>query len=110
MTFSTGINIYLKAVGRQRRIPFVLAVDDAVRSTSLAEAIDSLREDAAQNDTSELTIEEVNTEIATYRFRHMVKTKLDESEAAASDPSAKRYTHEEIFAPLREKYGYTVQN
>ena len=26
MTFSTGINIYLKAVGRQKRIPFDLSV------------------------------------------------------------------------------------
>ena len=26
MTFSTGINIYLKAVGRQQRIPFDLAL------------------------------------------------------------------------------------
>ena len=109
MTFSTGINIYLKAVGRQRRIPFDLAVDDPVRSTSMAETIDSLRADAAQNDASELTMDEVDTEIVARRFRHMVKAKLDESEVAANDPSVKRYTHEEIFAPLREKYGYTVQ-
>jgi len=27
MSFSTGINIYLKAVGRQQRIPFDLAVN-----------------------------------------------------------------------------------
>ena len=27
MTFSTGINIYLKVVGRQQRIPFDLALD-----------------------------------------------------------------------------------
>jgi len=27
MTFSTGINIYLKAVGQRRRIPFDLALD-----------------------------------------------------------------------------------
>jgi len=27
MTFSTGINIYIKAVNRQRKIPFELAID-----------------------------------------------------------------------------------
>ena len=27
MTFSTGINIYIKAVGRQQKIPFDLALD-----------------------------------------------------------------------------------
>ena len=48
--------------------------------------------------------------IATYRFIHMVRAKLEESETAASDPNTKRYTHEEIFAPLREKYGYTIQD
>jgi hypothetical protein len=36
----------------------------------------------------------------------MVKAKLEESETIASDPNAKRYTHEEIFAPLRERFGY----
>jgi addiction module RelB/DinJ family antitoxin len=34
MTFSTGINIYIKAVGRARRIPFELAVNDADISAS----------------------------------------------------------------------------
>ena len=42
------------------------------------------------------------------QLQQMIRTKLDESEAVANDPTAKRYTHEEIFAPLREKYGYEV--
>jgi DNA-damage-inducible protein J len=33
MTFSTGINIYIKAVGRQQKIPFDLAID---RQTTVA--------------------------------------------------------------------------
>jgi len=43
-----------------------------------------------------------------YEFQQMVRTKLAESEVMANDPTAKRYTHDEIFAPLREKYGYEV--
>jgi len=43
-----------------------------------------------------------------YEFQQMVRTKLAESEVVANDPTAKRYTHDEIFAPLREKYGYDV--
>ena len=43
-----------------------------------------------------------------YEFQQMVRTKLSESEVVANDPTAKRYTHDEIFAPLREKYGYDV--
>ena len=45
-----------------------------------------------------------------YEQQQMIKAKLEESEAIANDPDAKRYTHDEIFAPLREQYGYTVQN
>jgi DNA-damage-inducible protein J len=49
--------------------------------------------------------EMVSTE---YMLRHIIREKLEESQAVASDPTAKRYTHEEVFAPLREKYGYDV--
>jgi len=41
-------------------------------------------------------------------YERMVREKLEESLAIAADPTAKRYTHEEIFAPLRKKYGYEV--
>ena len=43
-----------------------------------------------------------------YAFNKMVKNKLNESLAAAGDSTIKRYTHEEIFKPLREKYSYEV--
>jgi len=39
-------------------------------------------------------------------FAMDIEDKLEESLAIANDPSAKRYTHEEVFEPLREKYGY----
>ena len=45
-----------------------------------------------------------------YALKQMIRSKLEESEAIANDPIAKRYTHEEIFAPLREQYGYELQN
>jgi len=38
----------------------------------------------------------------------LVREKLEESLAVAADEAAPRYTHEEIFAPLREKYGYRI--
>ena len=38
----------------------------------------------------------------------MIKERLEESLAIAADPTAKRYTHEEIFSPIREKFGYEV--
>ena len=40
----------------------------------------------------------------------MIIGKLEESLLAAADTHKKRYTHEEIFTPLRKKYGYDVKN
>ena len=45
-----------------------------------------------------------------YLHKEMIHIKLMESLATAADDNAKRYTHEEIFKPLREKYGYDIQN
>jgi len=41
-----------------------------------------------------------------YALKKLINNKLEESLAVASDSSAKRYTHEEVFSPLREKYNY----
>ena len=45
-----------------------------------------------------------------YELKQMIRAKLEESEAAANDPATERYTHEEIFAPLRKQYGYELQD
>jgi addiction module RelB/DinJ family antitoxin len=73
LTFTGYINACVKAVVRERRVPF--------RMVSSEE----------------------------YEFQQMVRSKLEESEAAANDPTAKRYAHEEIFADLRKSFGYEVQ-
>ena len=44
-----------------------------------------------------------------YELHQTIKAKLEESEAAANDQTAKRYTHGEIFEPLRKQYGYDIQ-
>ena len=66
-------NACLKAIVREKRVPFALVSSE-------------------------------------YEFSRVIKAMLDESEAVAGDPTAKRYTHEEIFAPLRKQYGYAVQD
>jgi DNA-damage-inducible protein J len=38
-----------------------------------------------------------------YELRRTIREKLEESHIVAADPLAKRYTHDEIFADLREK-------
>ena len=66
-------NACLKALVREKRVPFELA----------------------------------STEYFTKKW---IREKLKESQSVASDPAAKRYTHDEIFGQLREKYGYGVQD
>jgi len=43
-----------------------------------------------------------------YEFITKVNEKLAESLAMASDQSSKRYTHDDIFQPLRKKHGYEI--
>ena len=68
MTFSTGINVYLKAVGRQKRIPFVLHAGGEVPARTLADVFKAAQAEAVKNGTSEMTMDEINAEIASYRL------------------------------------------
>lgn len=65
MTLSTGINVYLKAVGRQQRIPFALNANDA--TVSLKDVMAALQAEAANNGTSDMPIDAIDAEIAAYR-------------------------------------------
>lgn len=65
MTLSTGINVYLKAVGRQQRIPFALNANDA--AVSLKDAMTALQEEAINNGTSDMSIDAIDAEIAAFR-------------------------------------------
>jgi DNA-damage-inducible protein J len=65
MTLSTGINVYLKTVGRQRRIPFALNANDA--AFSLKDAVMALQNESAANGTAEMSMDEIDAEIAAAR-------------------------------------------
>ena len=71
LNMTTALNVFVKAVVREGKIPFELVSDE-------------------------------------YALRQLIQEKLEESQAIAADPSVKRFTHDEIFKPLREKYGYGV--
>ena len=45
-----------------------------------------------------------------YLTDQAIVAKLIESEKEAADPKTEWLTHDEVFAPLREKYGYEVQD
>lgn len=66
---TTLFNACLKAVIREKRVPFALVSKD---------------------------------------YDRIIKEKLEESLAVAANLDSNRYTHEEIFAPLRKKFGYDV--
>jgi DNA-damage-inducible protein J len=65
MTLSTGINIYLKTVGRQQRIPFVLNAKDS--APSLKDAIAALQAESVVNGTAEMSMDEIDAEITASR-------------------------------------------
>jgi addiction module RelB/DinJ family antitoxin len=73
LNVTTLFNACLKAVVREKKVPFAL----------------------------------VSCE---YEARKIIREKLEESQNVAANPYAKRYTHDEVFRPLREKYGYEIQN
>ena len=67
MTFATGVNVYIKAVGRQQGIPFALSINDMAPAITLRDAFNALQEESAQNGISEMTMEEIDAEITAYR-------------------------------------------
>lgn len=64
MSMSTAINIFARAVVRQRKIPFDIAssLEDPVRGQAL-KAFLEMREEAKKNGTSGMSLEEINAEI-----------------------------------------------
>jgi DNA-damage-inducible protein J len=69
MTFSTGINIYLKTVGRERKIPFALEINDeeVQARKAFGETIRSIQEQSVMNGTDKMTMDEIDDIIAEVR-------------------------------------------
>ena len=62
MNASTAINIFARAVVRQRRIPFEIAAPELTREEG-RRAFHALRAQAQANGVSDLSLEEINEEI-----------------------------------------------
>ena len=72
MSFATGINIYLKTVGRQKKIPFILEVNDADMQKKEArkrfkENMRAMQEQSVINGTDNMTMDEIDDIIAEVR-------------------------------------------
>lgn len=64
MTTTTAINVFAKAVVRERRIPFEIKAPDNVSTQEKAlKAFLQLRENSKRNFDKEITLDEINEEI-----------------------------------------------
>jgi len=66
MTFATGINVYLKTVTRQQKIPFMLEIKKTPRM-KLGEAFEAMQKQSIINGTDKMTMDEINDIIAECR-------------------------------------------
>ena len=68
MNASTAINVFARAVVRQRRIPFEIASPEAdITREGAMQAFMELRNQAKKNGVSGMSLEEINKEIALAR-------------------------------------------
>lgn len=67
MNMTTAINIFAKAVVRERKIPFEISEKKDITREEVLLAIKALREEAKINGTSGMSLEEINKEIELVR-------------------------------------------
>jgi DNA-damage-inducible protein J len=67
LTLAAGINIYIKAVVRQQRIPFALEIEEKTGKTKLKEAIEAIQRQSVVNGTDKMTMDEIDAIIAECR-------------------------------------------
>ena len=67
MSANTAFNVFAKAVIRQERIPFDLESDNQAALNRAAQAMERMRQSAAANGVSEMSMEEIDEEIRRVR-------------------------------------------
>lgn len=68
MSTSTAINVFARAVVRERRIPFAITASDAtITRTGALKAFNDLRAQAVANGVSNMSLKEINHEISEAR-------------------------------------------
>ena len=69
MNTTTAINVFARAVVRQRKIPFeITALEPEITREGAMKAFMALREEAVRNGLTDMSLEEINNEI--YRARY----------------------------------------
>lgn len=74
MTASTAINVFARAVVRERKIPFEIASPEReVTREKAMQAFMSLRAEARKNGLQDMTLDEINEEIRLARYGRAVE-------------------------------------
>ena len=80
MNLTTAITIFVRQAVRQKKIPFEIAIEASypthIRNVSLAEAkaaVERIWENAEQNGTADMSMEDINTEIKAVRAERRAK-------------------------------------
>lgn len=69
MTASTAINVFARAVVRERKIPFeIVSPEPEITREKAMQAFLEMREQARQNGVQDMTLEEINEEIRLARY------------------------------------------
>ena len=67
MNMSTAINVFARAVVKEKRIPFELSASDVFSKEKAFRTFNEIREQAVKNGTADMTMEEIDEEIAKAR-------------------------------------------
>ena len=67
MDMSTAINVFARAVVREKKIPFELSDSDIYSKEETLKVINDIRMKAVENGTADMTMEEIDAEIAKAR-------------------------------------------
>ena len=67
MSMSTAINVFARAAVKEKRIPFELSASDLYSKENALRVFNDIRKKAVENGTADMTMEEIDDEIAKVR-------------------------------------------
>ena len=68
MDMSTAINLFARAAVRAKKIPFEISADDLYSKENALRVFNDIRRQAAENGAADMTVEEIDEEIARVRI------------------------------------------
>jgi len=75
MDLSTALRIFLKRSVMENGVPFPMTLPKEYNSAIALAALKELNDNAVQNGTADMTLDEINAEIAAYRKERRDRTK-----------------------------------